>query len=120
MNSRVGSSVRLPSASNLLCAWPIITSGRFTGIALRNISIWRRWYCARAEPKRPGLAPMMATGLPSNGWFGGREARSADVVVVERQVADLGALDRHALGGEPPGGAQGRGVERALPQAARN
>lgn len=60
----VSASVSVPSASNLFEAFPIMTSGWFTGNMLRNTIICRRWYCARAVPSEPTETPMIAAGLP--------------------------------------------------------
>ena len=76
MRSRAVWSVRRPFSSNFCAACVMNTSGLLIGKAFRKTSIWRRCYCARAVPSKLGLAPMMATGLPSKGWFGGREAQS--------------------------------------------
>src|SRR5665213_351648 len=65
-----------PCASNLFCAWAIITSGRLIGNMLRKTHICRKWYWARAEPSKLMLAPIMAQGLLSSGGSGGREAQS--------------------------------------------
>ena len=55
----------------------ILFGGSLDGVSRlsfrRSTATCRRWYCARAVPRTPGLAPMMASGLSSSGMFGGRE-----------------------------------------------
>ncbi len=54
-----------PSASNFSGAAATITSGLVQGQHLQwKTNIWRKWYCARAVPSVPTVAPMIATGLP--------------------------------------------------------
>src|SRR5205807_9440532 len=79
MKSFVGSSVRFPSASNRVEAWPIITSGWLMGNMFRKTMIWRRWYCARAVPMAPIEAPMIAAGFPDQALSPyGRDAQSME------------------------------------------
>jgi len=178
MNPRAASSVRRPAASNLVCAWPISTSGLFNGCMSRKTQHRRRSYCARAEPAIPAAAPIIATGLPAKGWSGGRggahhrhrfagerlvgrtrgpvdrvlqhaghrivvfggneeqrvgrgdlgsqaldwrrEAERTNILVVERDRADIGGLDGHLRRLLLDRGAQCSLVERALAQAAAN
>ena len=76
MTSRVVSSVRLPSASNVLRL-----RDHHLGLVDREHveedEASGAGDTARAPcPSTPPLAPMMATGLPSKGGSGGREAQS--------------------------------------------
>ena len=75
--SRTTASVRLPSASKCSRAPAICSSGEGRTRQPGKTSIWRSAIWLRTVPQRPGVAPMIATGLFCIARSGAREAQSS-------------------------------------------
>ena len=72
-------------------------------------------YSGRGEQQRVGRLDLPPQGLDRR-----REALGAYILVIERELRDVGDLDRHARRLQLDRGAQRRHVVRALAQAAAN
>ncbi len=71
------SSESSPASSKRSAALKAMTSGLGSTYDSTNWNVWRRASCARAVPKLPVLAPMIATGLWRMGVSaGGRDTQS--------------------------------------------
>jgi hypothetical protein len=69
-------STNFPSASKTCPARATNTSGLPNGKAPTWVSTWRKCNWALSVPKLPVLAPIIATGLPTRGGCGERDAQS--------------------------------------------